>query len=130
MLSSAPLFKDNNCLFYDYELGRVYFPWDLDTVMNADVDVVTGGVGGQVDFYTDVMFSNWRSDYIAVVADMVDTKIPMSVVTKEIDDIVAAAGNALEADTFLDGSASGAASSLKGWWATRYAQISEDLAGQ
>ena len=66
--TDAPLFKDNNYLFYDYALGRVYFPWDLDTVMRADVDVVTGGVGGQVDFYPYVLFSIWRSDYIALLA--------------------------------------------------------------
>jgi spore coat protein CotH len=125
--SDAPLFKDNNYLYYDYEPGRVYFPWDLDTVMQADVDILTGGVGGQVDFYTDAMFSNWQDDYVAIVSDMVETKIPLSVVQQELDAIVAAAGPALEADAFLDGSASAAADSLSAWWTTRFTQISADL---
>jgi spore coat protein CotH len=125
--SDAPLFKDNNYLYYDYELGRVYFPWDLDTVMRADVDVVTGGVGGQVDFYTDAMYSNWQADYLAVVADMVENKIPLAVVTQEIEAIVSSAGTALEADTFLDGTATGAGTALSDWWTSRFSQVSEDL---
>ncbi len=128
--SDAPLFKDNNYLFYDYDQGRVYFPWDLDTVMKADVDVLTGGVGGQVDFYTDAMFSNWQSEYVAFVSDMVGTKVTMSAVNQELDAIVAAAGAALEADTFLDGSAGGASASLKSWWTARFDQVAADLAGQ
>ena len=128
--SDAPLFKDNNYLFYDYEMGRVYFPWDLDTVMRQDVDVLAGGVGGQVDFYTDVMYSNWKDQYIAIVSEMVGTKLPLNAINNEIDDIVGVAGTALEADTYLDGTASGAAASLSGWWSTRFAQINADLAAQ
>lgn len=128
--SDAPLFKDNNYLYYDSALGRVYFPWDLDTVMRADVDVVTGGVGGQVDFYTDAMFSNWRADYTALLADMIDSKIPLAVVTAEIDAIVGTAGSALEQDVFLDGTASAAATALINWWTERYDQISVDLAAE
>ena len=32
--SDSPLLKDNNYYFYDWPGGRLYLPWDLDTVMN------------------------------------------------------------------------------------------------
>jgi hypothetical protein len=129
--SDAPLFKDNNYYWYDRHSGpRLYLPWDLDSTMGSDVDVFTGGVGGQVDFYTDAVFSNWAADYRAVLQELVSQRLTEAVVLGEIDRVAAAAGPSLDADPHASGTTTSAVSALKSWWNARHAAVRAQIAAR
>lgn len=122
--SDAPLFKDNNYYWYDWTGGgRLYIPWDLDTSMNSNVDVFTGGVGGQVDFYTDVAFSNWESDYHQIIQELLDSQFSLDHVFSELDRVETVAGSALDSDPYTTGDTRSAVQSMKDWWTARIPQV-------
>ncbi|HEX2881794.1 MAG TPA: CotH kinase family protein [Polyangiaceae bacterium] len=126
--SDAPLFKDNNYYWYDWTGGgRIYLPWDLDTSMNANVDVFTGGVGGQVDFYTDVAFSNWEDDYQGILQELLDSRFTLDTINTELDRVESVAGSALDGDPYTTGDAGSAVASLKGWWMNRLVEVQGQL---
>jgi hypothetical protein len=127
--SDAPLFKDNNYYWYDRHGGpRVYLPWDLDTTMGGDLHVFTGGVGGQVSFYTDALFSNWEADYQAVLEELLTQQLAEAVVLRELDRVASVAGAALDADPHAGGSTTSAVSALKSWWQARQSAVRSQIA--
>jgi hypothetical protein len=129
--SDAPLFKDNNYYWYDWAGGpRVYFPWDLDSAMGGQLDVFSGGVGGQVSFYTDTLFSNWSGDYEMILQELLSQKLTEAVVLEELDRVERVAGAALDADPHAGGATAGAIGSLKSWWSARHATVRTQLGGR
>ncbi len=122
------LFKDNNYYYYDRVAGgRVYFPWDLDTALSTDVDVLAGGVPGGTTLFTDVLFSNWREDYVALLRDAVETDLTQAVADAELARALAVAGAALNDDPYASGSAEEASAALGAFWADRLATVSAAL---
>jgi hypothetical protein len=122
--SDAPLFKDNNYYWYDYAGGkRVYLPWDLDTVMNRDMDVITGGVGGQTEMYTDVLFPTWDADYRAILDDLLQTKLTETALHDELDSIAEPAAGAFDRDPYATGNVPDSISDLKSYWSTRLVEV-------
>jgi hypothetical protein len=128
--TDSPLFKDNNYYWYDWAGGgRAYLPWDLDTAWrNTNLDVFTGGVGGQTDQYTDVLFSSWRADYTAIVQELIDSRLTVAAISGELDRVVSVAGPAFDADPWAQGGASGAADSLRNAFSSRHAEVAAQLA--
>jgi CotH kinase protein len=128
--TDAPLFKDNNYYWYDWAGGRLYLPWDLDTTMNAlDMNVFTGGVGGQVGFYTQAVFSNWEGQYRGILGELLSGTLAQPVIDAEIDRAGRVAGAALDADPHAGGSAAPAVADLKAWWRARLAAVARQVAG-
>jgi len=121
-------FKDNNYYWYDRPAGRVYLPWDLDTVMKADTDVFSGGGGGGTTAYSDVLFSNWRDDYRAILVDLLAGPLRLDTISTELDRAEAVAGAGFAADPYVTGSAAGAAAALHDWWAQRLPAVEGQLA--
>jgi len=121
--TDAPLFKDNNYYFYDHAAGRVYIPWDLDTVMNNDLDVVTGGVGGQTDIYTQVLLAGWSADYLSILDEFLTTSLTLEVIDSEITRAVDVASGAFASDPFITGTMADAAASLGTYWAQRHPAV-------
>lgn len=122
------LFKDNNYYYYDRVAGgRVYFPWDLDTALSGSVDVLAGGVPGGTTQFTDVLFSNWRQDYVAMLREAVTTDLTQAVVDSELERALSVAGGALDDDPYMSGAAAEAASALATFWANRLASVSAAL---
>lgn len=108
--------------------GRVYIPWDLDTTMNdVDLHVFDGGVGGQTSMYTDALFSSWRSDYEAIIADLVGGSLSLQVVMDEIDRVEAVATDALDGDPYATGSTAATIGGTKSGWTDRHAAVSAQL---
>jgi hypothetical protein len=129
--SDAPIFKDNNYYWYDWAGGpRVYLPWDLDTTMNSSLNVFTGGVGGQVSFYTDVLFSSWAGDYKAIVQDLLAQKLTAAAIGGELDRVARVAGAALDADPHAGGSSGPAVTALRSWWTARLAAVQTQVANR
>jgi hypothetical protein len=127
--SDSPLFKDNNYYFYDWAGGpRLYLPWDLDTTMNANVDVFTGGVGGQVSYFTAALFSNWTADYKAILQELLSQKLTQTVIFAELARVERAAGVALDADPHAGGTTTAAVSGLQSWWKARLPAVQMQLA--
>jgi hypothetical protein len=129
--TDAPLFKDNNYYWYDWDGGpRVYLPWDLDTTMNANMNVFTGGVGGQVSFYTSALFSNWEGDYKAILQELLSQKLTQAVISSELDRVLRVAGAALDADPYASGTAAGSVEALKSWWRARLPAVQAQIANR
>jgi hypothetical protein len=127
--SDAPLFKDNNYYWYDWAGGpRVYLPWDLDSTMSANLNVFTGGVGGQVSYYTGALFSNWAGDYKAILQELVAQKLTEAAISGELDRVQRVAGAALDADPHAAGTTAPAVSALKAWWQARLRTLQMQLA--
>jgi spore coat protein CotH len=115
--------KDNNYIFYDRAAGpRLYFPWDLDTSMQDDLDVFTGTVPGGVSFYQDALFSNWEQDYDQILTELVSGPLSLSVISGELDRLSTVAGNAFDTDPWLT-SGSGDAEDLRDWWTARHPAV-------
>jgi hypothetical protein len=118
------LFKDNNYYYYDRVAGgRVYFPWDLDTALSSDVDVLAGGVPGGTTQFTDVLFSNWRDDYVNLLRSAIDTELTQAVADEELARALSVAGAALDDDPYASGTADEAATALGTFWAGRLAAV-------
>ncbi len=127
--TDSPLFKDNNYYWYDWPLGRVYIPWDLDTAMNRDFNVFTGeGIGGRTDAYLDVLFTHWEDDYDAILTELVSDQLSLAVIEEEIARAAAVAGEALDGDPYVQGSAADAAASLSDYWTQRHADVTAQVA--
>ncbi len=74
--------------------------------MNAlDMNVFTGGVGGQVGFYTQAVFSNWAEQYRGILGELLSGKLAQPVIDAELDRAGRVAGAALDADPYAGGSA-------------------------
>ena len=130
--ADSPLLKDNNYYYYDWGTGlaphqRVYFPWDLDTVMNRDFDVFSGKVPGGTTMYTDVLFFNWEGDYRAMMQELATNTNSLDVIQAELENAVTVAAEVLEADPRLGGTAQEAADSLYSWWDARLTQVLSQL---
>jgi hypothetical protein len=126
--SDAPLFKDNNYYWYDYAGGkRVYIPWDLDTVMNHDMHVVDGGVGGQTEMYTGVLFPTWSPEYRAIIDSLLTNALTETAIHGELDLVLQAAANAFARDPYVTGSLDGAVSGLKSYWTGRLADVATQI---
>ena len=122
--TDAPLFKDNNYYWYDWSGGpRVYLPWDLDTTMNAGMNVFTGGVGGQVSYYTTALFSNWSVDYKAILQELITQKLTLAVISGELARVQRVAAAPLDADPHAGGTTAPAVAALESWWRSRLAAV-------
>lgn len=129
--TDAPLFKDNNFYYYDWSGGgRLYLAWDLDTSMRGAMNVLTGGVGGQTSKYTNVLFTNWRGDYIAVIRELLDTQLTQAAIDGELDRVNRVAAAAIDADPYLDGTTADAVGGLKRWWSQRLPAVRQQISGQ
>jgi hypothetical protein len=126
--TDSPLLKFNNYIYYDWPGPRLYFPWDLDTVMNSGYDVLTGSVPGGTTVFTDVLFTHWKPDYIAIMQSLLETRLPMTVISAEIDRAVSVAANALDEDAHIEGTAGEAAATLHSWWGNRHAKVGAQIA--
>jgi hypothetical protein len=126
--ADSPLGKDNNYYFYDRAVGRVYFPWDLDSTMkNTDMAFFRPAVPGGVTFYWDAL-APWEGDHDTLWTELLAGPLALAVIESEIDRAVSVAGAALEADPSLGGSAAAAGEALKSWWAARHAAVTSELA--
>ena len=126
--TDSPLLKFNNYIFYNWTGPRLYFPWDLDTVMKSDYDVFTGSVSGGSTVFLDVLFSNWEQDYDDIFTELLAGPLTLSAIEAEIDRAVEVAGDALEADPHMGGGATSAATGLSSWWSSRHASVSQQVA--
>lgn len=128
--SDGPLFKDNNYYHYDSAAGRVYIPWDLDTTMKSSFSVFSGGSGGtgkNGTTFADVLFTNWRSDYEAILLDLVHNKTPLSTILDEIERAKQVSSTAFDADVYVQGTAAEAAAALTEYWTGRFADVEAEL---
>jgi hypothetical protein len=126
--TDGPLFKDNNYYWYDYHLGpRVYLPWDLDTAMNNNLNVITGGVGGQTDIYTSILFPTWEPEYRQILADLLAGPFVEQVIHGELDQTATAGGPAFARDPYLTDSLADAVSALKSYWSARLTEVASQL---
>jgi hypothetical protein len=120
----APLGKNNNYYFYDYDGGkRAYFAWDLDSTMKESFDVTDA----EQTAYEPVLFTHWYGDYVAIMTELVETNAPASVVHAELDRALSVAGPSLDADPYVSGGASSAVDDLKTWWTAREADVKAQL---
>ena len=85
--TDAPLFKDNNYYWYDWR-GRALPAVGSRHHHDARTYVFTGGVGGQVAYYTHAMFSNWEADYRGVLQELLSQRLTQTVVG-EMDRVAA-----------------------------------------
>jgi hypothetical protein len=129
--TDGPLFKNNNYYWYDWAGGpRIYLPWDLDTSMGGSMNVLTGGVGGQTNIYTSVLFSNWRADYVEIVRELATKTLAGDVITSELARVEQLAGSALDADPYLAGNTAEALTRLRQYWTRRLNEVQQQIAGQ
>jgi hypothetical protein len=122
------LFKDNNYYWYDYNGGkRVYIPWDLDTVMNRDLHVIDGGVGGQTTMYTAVLFPTWEPEYRATLSSLLESSLTEQAIHAELDVVADVAAGAFADDPYVTGTLDGAVSSLRSFWSSRLSDVAAQL---
>lgn len=127
--TDGPLFKENNYYYYDYATGpRAYIPWDLDTAMKDHPSVYTGGGGGGgMNSFHGVLFTHWQDDYTEILRELIDAQLTQSVIEAELDRVLLVAGEALDADAFVTGTAGEAVTALKQYWTQRLAEVSAEL---
>ncbi len=127
--SDGPLFKDNNYYYYDWEQGRTYIPWDLDTTMGRSFDVYAPKVGGGgADMYfAQIVFAAWRGEYETALQAIIDEYASADVIEQELARAIDVAGGALDGDSLLSGDTVGAAQSLQEWWQQRRTELAEQL---
>jgi spore coat protein CotH len=130
--TDAPIFKDNNYYWYDRDGGpRLYLPWDLDTTMNdGAMNVFTGGVGGQVSFYTDALFSNWQGDYKTILQQLLAGGLTRAAIFGELDRAARDAGAALDAAPYASGDTASALAALTSWWTARLTTVQSQVANR
>lgn len=123
------LFKDNNYYWYDYHGGgRVYIPWDLDTVMKENFDVFTGGGGGGgTTAYLQVLFPTWEADYDAILTELVSNQLTLEVILGELGRVSQVATEAFDSDPYVVGSTADAVSSLSTYWSQRHADVTQQV---
>jgi spore coat protein H len=123
------LFKDNNYYWYDRQVGgRVYIPWDLDTVMKANLDVFTGGGGGGTDVYLQALFPTWEADYEAILTELLNNQLTLDVILGELDRVSDIATDAFDSDPYVVGSTADATSSLRAYWSQRHPEVVQQVA--
>jgi hypothetical protein len=124
--SDAPLGKNNNYYFYDWAGGgRLYIPWDLDTVMKVNSALFGASMS---DMYTSVLFTHWEDDYDAILTELLEGPLNADWMDEELTLAGSVAGASLEADPFVAGTSfADAASKLKGWWAARHPAIHQEV---
>jgi hypothetical protein len=116
--------KDNNYYWYDRHTGgRVYLPWDLDTTMNQDMSLFPDST------YTQVLFTHWRPDYEATLAELVDGPLSLAAILAEIDRADQVAGPAFATDPYVTGSMGGAADDLRAYWTAQHAGAAAEVGG-
>jgi hypothetical protein len=124
--TDSPIRKDNNYLFYDYEGGRHYFAWDLDTVMQATTGIFASVPGGTT-MWSDVLFAHWEDDYRQLLQDLLTGPLALEVIEAELDRALEVGGPALDADPYLSGSAAETIESLRSYWSTRHPQLRAEV---
>jgi hypothetical protein len=124
--ADAPLVKDNNYYFYDWAGGgRLYMPWDLDTVMK-EVTPLFDASG--TTLYTGVLFTHWEDDYDAVLTELLEGPLGAGWMDQELTHTAPLVGSSLEADPFvIGGPFDDAAAKLKAWWSTRHPAIHQEV---
>lgn len=126
--TDSPLLKDNNYFYYDSTGGvRTYLPWDLDTTMRTGFHVVTGSVPGGSPLFTDVLFSHWQDDYVAILQQIVAERVTLDAITSELDRVAAVAGSTLDGDPYLADDTESAVAALERWWAARLPAVAEQI---
>jgi hypothetical protein len=124
----APLVKENNLYWYDWSGPRVYFPWDLDAVMNVSMSIFTGTNSSGTPIYQDVLFTHWEDDYDVLLTGLLQGPLSLEQIHAELDRVVNVAGPAFEADPLLAGqSVTSEVSALKSWWTFRHAELITEL---
>ena len=122
--TDSPLFKDNNYYWYDWSGGRVYIPWDLDTIMSSHFDVfVGGGIGGQTSKYTDVLFTHWEDDYDAILTELLAGALSLEAIQSELERARTVAAEAFASDPYVTGTLDDAVSQLDAYWTQRHAEV-------
>jgi hypothetical protein len=126
----APLWKDNNYIWYDGPLGgqRTYFPWDLDTVMNRSEPLFGGSAPGGTTRYVDALFPAWEDDYDQFLTDGLAGPFSLTVIQAELAQVETVAAAALDDDPTLDGTTSDAVDALDTWWTDRITAAQAELA--
>jgi hypothetical protein len=124
--TDAPIRKNNNYYFYDWAGGgRLYIPWDLDTVMNQNEPIFSPPM---TPIYTDILFTHWEDDYDAILTELLEGPLDAGWLEEELSLAGSVAGPSLEADPAVSGgSFADAASKLKGWWAARHPAIHQEV---
>ncbi len=126
----APLWKDNNYIWYDGPTGgpRKYFPWDLDTVMNRTEPLFGGSAPGGTTRYVDALFPAWEDDYDQFLTNALAGPISLAAIEAELANVGSIAAAALDADPTLDGATADAIDDLEAWWTDRIAAAQSELA--
>ncbi|MBN1444398.1 MAG: CotH kinase family protein [Planctomycetes bacterium] len=121
---NGPLAQKDNYYFYDFDGGpRLYLPWDLDQVMERDLDVFSSWNAR----FTYVLFDRWQDLYAEILGDLLAGPLALARIHEEIDRALALAGPSLESDPhYQDASAARTAADLRSWWTARH----DDVAGQ
>ncbi|MCC6554818.1 MAG: CotH kinase family protein, partial [Polyangiaceae bacterium] len=124
--TDAPLGKDNNYYFYDWAGGgRLYIPWDLDTVMKDNSSLFSGS---GTTLYTGVLFTHWEDDYDAILTELLEGPLDAGWIDEELALASSVAKPALDADPFVTGSTfDEAAANLQSWWSARHPVIHEEV---
>jgi hypothetical protein len=124
--TDAPLGKDNNYYFYDRAGGgRLYLPWDLDTVMKADTPLFGAPM---TTLYTGVLFTHWEDDYDAVLTELLKGPLGAGWLNEELTLAAPIAGPSLEADPFITGGTfEDAGAKLNAWWSSRHSAIHQEV---
>ena len=114
------LAKENNHWWYNSERPRLYFAWDLDTVMRpSDVGVDPHDFGrGQQDFQTLLLADPvLRNLFDRILARLVADSHHPDVLDRLLDDLEVAIGPAISADPLndLEGSVAEEFASMRAW---------------
>lgn len=122
------LAKENNHWWYNSVRPRLYFPWDLDTVMHeGDEDIDPHNFGNaQRDFQIYLLGDPWTlSIFDDILTRLVDDSFDPGVLDLLLDDLHTAVGPAIDADPLndLDRSASEEFSALSAWFHDRVSQL-------
>jgi hypothetical protein len=125
--SDAPFGKDNNFYFYDSPLGpRLYFPWDLDTVMKDNPPVF--GAPGSSGF-TEFFLPFFEDELDTLLTDLLAGPLSLSAIEAELTRAESVAAAFLDADPFIGGDGTSAiVADLRTYWINRHAQLSAELA--
>jgi hypothetical protein len=120
----------NNFYYYNYlygEAGRVYFPWDLDTVMTPQT---TGLVPG-TPFAMVLDVPEFRERYRTIVQELLAGPFSEASMSARLDAVQDLIGADLAADPYmpdlLGGGLQNHIDNLKAWWQARIPQMQAEV---
>jgi spore coat protein CotH len=125
---NGALAEKDNYFFYDWNGGpRLYLPWDLDRVMERQLDVFSSWNAR----FTYILFDRWQDLYAEILAELLSGPLALARIQEEIDRALAVAGSSLESDPQYQGvSAAATAADLKSWWTARHADVASQLSAR